>query len=308
MIRINIRKNATVLFAAFLVLLLAAKAAFSAEEPPALQTLAAQKHLAAVADRGQRLLVKSLLNLPSGERFARVEMEKKLYWLQLENEQRPAEGGVLLLEKPTYLFDAPVAEVTEEEAAPETAPAAPSPLGLQSRHPLNPKALGVNQACTQFITSGGGFGGWGAYMMGKINRKEHPSLFNGSQGDLPNVCPKFSRMSDNEKKNFWVWLVAAMANFESSCNERVQARGVNGTAAGLLQLHKGQEHVYGCRRGTNSLSARENLACGLTILNNDLRRTGRIFPSGGNYWEVLRPHTAAGARTLRVAKAYRPCF
>jgi len=182
-----------------------------------------------------------------------------------------------------------------------------SPYFAKSHQGLNPGKLGVSSNCNRFIQSNGTFGPWGAYLMGRLNRGEHGNLF-AAAGDTGRVCPKFSRMGDDEKRNFLTWLVASMAAFESGCNEKVKARGVNGTAAGLLQLHMGKEYEYGCRRGMNSLDARANLDCGLTMLDNDVARTGKLFPSTGNYWQVLRPQSAPGRRTLRVTKAYGPCF
>lgn len=303
MIRMKSEKTTMVFLVVFLLGLLAVREAFSAPLPE-LSTAAAQKLLAGVAEKGQSFRVSDLYTFDSGERFAQVEVGKQKLWLQLKDAQSPRIGEEILLSEPTYLFREPVVE--EEEAASANEPA--WPLGGQSRHPFVPKKLGANTACTKFIGADGEFGPWGTYLMGKLSPGQHPSLFAENQADLAKVCPNFSSMNVEEKKNFWVWLVASMANYESSCKEKIKAKGVNGIAAGLLQLHLGKEYAYGCKRGINSLDARDNLECGMTILNRDIKRTGKIFPSKNNYWHVLRPQSGPGSRTLRMARQYRPCF
>jgi hypothetical protein len=304
MIRLRTNKDSLVFLAIFLLLLLGAREVFAAPLPE-LQTLAAQRLVAGTAEPGQELLVVRTLTLPEGERFAQVKVADRLLWIRIGEDEHPTPGETLQVKESGYLFLEPV---VEEGAEAELKPERGRLFGGSSLHPLSPRQLGINQACVNFIGADGSFGPWGSYLMGRINPKEHPQLFSGTQSDLGKVCPNFSRMNEREKKNFWVWVIAAMANYESSCRERIQARGVNGIAAGLLQMHKGKEHVYGCRRGIDSLKARDNLECGLTILNNDLRRTGMLFPRNRNYWEVLRPHTRPGQRTLKLVREYRPCF
>ena len=303
MIRMKSDKSTMVFLVVFLLGLLAAREAFSAPLLP-LSTNAAKGLLAGTAEPGQSFKVEKLYEFESGERFAQVKAGEKLLWLQIED-KGIREGETYTLSEPAYLFREPV---VEENGAAEPAEEQASPLNGKSRHPFVPRALGANTACTNFITAKGEFGAWGAYLMGRLSASEHPYLFNANVADLGKVCPRFSAMNTEERKNFWVWLLASMANYESSCNEKVKAKGVNGTAAGLLQLHLGKEHNYGCRSGINSLRARDNLECGLTILNRDIKRTGKIFPGRNNYWHVLRPQSGPGARTLRMARKYSPCF
>jgi hypothetical protein len=292
-----------------------ALAAAETEKLPELATSMAQKYLAGVAQSGQEALVVKRERFETGERFAQIRLgdAKEAYWVQLAEGEDPRVGERFSLNRTVYLFTSPVAEVEEED--PSAALPEPKPLGppvydeetLKSLYPMNHGKLGMASNCKHFITPTGHFGAWGEFMMGKLSPSEHPEFFS-STGDMARVCPKFKTMTVTEKKNFWVWLVASMANNESSCKPTVTARGVNGTAAGLLQLHKGKEYVYGCKRGINSLRALPNLECGMTILNRDLKRTNLVFPRNKNYWEVLRPHTHGGKKTVRMAKAYKPCF
>lgn len=310
MMRKNLKLNYSFYVGAALVSLLWLKCALAAEaELKPLQTLAAQERLAGIAEPGQDPLVTEVYTLPEGgPRFVKLRFdEKSELWMQYDGAARVGER--LVIEKRAYLFSEPVAEDGAEDSAAEPAEksAGPGSLLAKSRQPLNAGRLGVSAACNRFIGSNGSFGAWGAYVMGRLNRAEHPNLF-APAADTAKVCPKFSKMGDDEKKNFLTWLVASMAAFESGCNEKVKAKGVNGTAAGLLQLHLGKEYEYGCRRGMNSLNAQNNLECGLLMLDNDVARTRKLFPTTGNYWQVLRPQSGPGKRTLRVTKAYGPCF
>lgn len=305
--RKTFRLNFSFYAGAVLVSILWLKCALAAEsELKPLQTLAAQSRLAGIAEAGQDPLVTARYTLPDGgPSFVKLRFDENTeLWMEFAGEAKVGER--LVITKRAYLFSEPVAEEAGDEAASEPAPEI-APLFAKSRQGLNPGKLGVSSACNRFITSDGRFGPWGSYLMGRLNRGEHPNLF-AATSDMGRVCPKFSRMGDDEKKNFVTWLVASMAAFESGCNEKVKARGVNGTAAGLLQLHLGKEHNYGCRRGMNALNAQANLECGLHMLDNDVARTRKLFPSAGNYWQVLRPQSAPGRRTLKVTKAYGPCF
>jgi uncharacterized membrane protein len=310
MIRKKIGASRTLYIAACLTALLFLREALASEAAPSalppLQTLAAQERLVGIAEPGQNALVTATTTLDSGEGFARVRIgENTEAWVQVEG-ALPIVGESLAISKRSYLFSEPVVEMADDGAAPSEE--AVSAEAMRSQQPLVPGRLGVATGCTKFIDSNGYFGTWGAYLMGRINRSEHPNLLSGKQSDLGRVCPKFNSMNELQKKNFLVWMIAGMAAFESACNERVQAKGVNGIAAGLLQLHKGKEYLYGCRSGMNALNGLQNLECGLVMLDNDVGRTGKFFPSSNNYWQVLRPQSAPGKRTLKVTRAYGPCF
>lgn len=274
---------------------------------PELYSSAAKKLLAGTAERGQRVRVLENLQFETGEKFLKVELDGQeregAFWIQ--SATRQPEGTLVTLESPTYLFKEPVAE-SEDPSDP--APQEIEEQNLKSRHPLNPGKIGMSPACTTFIRQDGMFGPWGMHVMNMLSESKHPNLFRENLDDMKGICPRFHQMSFDEKKNFWAWVITSMADGESSCREKLKARGVNGTVAGLLQMHLGKEHVYGCRKGINSLNAKDNIECGLTILNNDIRRTNKLFPRNRNYWEVLRPHTGGGKKVLRFVKKYSPCY
>lgn len=278
---------------------------------PALQTRAAQEALVGVVPAGESYRILEIETLEDGERFARVPMnDGKTYWIQMNAQSHLRVGDTLVTDKLTYLWNTPMVEETavadgaEDDFSNEVAVFAEASNG---GFPLNTGKLGMAPKCQNFISQNGSLGPWGSFVVSTISPKTHPSLFKASS-DMNKVCPKFNKMNDSEKERFWVWLVAAVVNNESSCNEKVKVKGVAGaTAAGLMQMHLKKEYLYGCKRGINSLSARDNLECGLTVLNNDIKRTGKVFSPKNNYFDTLRPQRGPGKKTMKLVKAYKPC-
>lgn len=107
-------------------------------------------------------------------------------------------------------------------------------------------------------------------------------------------CPSYGKMSAKEKSIVWVFILTAMAHFESSCNRTAAAKGPNGTAYGYYQLHRGQEHMYDgrngiCQKGDASKPAQAS-RCTLSMLEKQFEnREGELF-SNKSYWDVLRPN------------------
>jgi hypothetical protein len=90
-----------------------------------------------------------------------------------------------------------------------------------------------------------------------------------------------------------------MTHYESTCIVSESARGPHGTAAGLLQLHRGKEANYssGCRNG-DSGTAERSIICGMSMLNDQIERGEPLF-SRRSYWDVLRPQ-GASRKSLRI--------
>lgn len=124
------------------------------------------------------------------------------------------------------------------------------------------------------------------------NANRLPLLVHGGSVNTK-YCRQYSKMTDKEKSMVWVFILTAMAHFESSCNKTVAAKGPNGTAYGYYQLHKGHEDKYDgntglCQKGDagKPLAASK---CTLAMLERQFDRdTGELF-SRRSYWDVLRP-------------------
>lgn len=143
------------------------------------------------------------------------------------------------------------------------------------------------ERCERFVSEEE-LGEWGRHVIKSLNRTSFPQLYKGS-ADLPKYCPHFNDMTDEEKDYVWLMTLTAMAFYESSCKPDASARGPNGTAFGLLQLHLGREQLYadGCEKN-DSKKPTLNLSCGLSMLDKQLFKHNRLF-SQKSYWDVLRP-------------------
>jgi hypothetical protein len=160
--------------------------------------------------------------------------------------------------------------------------------------------------CSNFITGNprGSFGPWGNNIVEYLNEKGAQSIF--FSNNIPgmsegiNACPKWRNLGNDEKKHFWVWMMASIAQVESRClpNARNQ-NGTNGVAAGLYQLDERQAmrswRGPNCG-GRNILEPRSNIRCGLDIMEALLtgkdgvyRTNGELWgPRSRSYWEHLR--------------------
>jgi hypothetical protein len=328
-------------------------------------------------ERGDRVVAKEIVTLPSGENFARVEnpnstnSQDREGWVQVND--RTEAGDELLIEGPRALLRTPFSEVetamSPEErqlraaerrkfrlerdrrraqraqqapdlsgsrrpgptprATPSSGPPSPAQPGsgqpgpprprpeqprparpqtpfAADTEPLDLRSLNWSAACREFVQADGEFGFWGEILFGLFDRQKHPQLFRNDISDLNQACPRFPRLTDEEKKHVWLRIITGMGHYESSCRERLEARGPNGTVAGFLQMHLNNEFKYGCRRGINANNGRDNLECSLIILNNDIRRTNKLFAKGQrlgepNYWHVVQPRHGFGPAGIKKA-------
>ncbi len=131
-----------------------------------------------------------------------------------------------------------------------------------------------------------------------------PNLLDGVPADVSGFCPQYSRMSDREQRDFWVYLISSMTELESSHNPSTSYRenfrdgqGNFVISRGLLQISIESGNAYGCafRSSQDLHDPFQNLSCGIRILNRWLGRDGRIagkvngsWKGGARYWSVLR--------------------
>lgn len=116
-------------------------------------------------------------------------------------------------------------------------------------------------------------------------------------------CPRFNSMSARNKKLFWNVFMASMSASESSHNHKgfYDEKGTY-DSYGLLQIDATNSRAHGCRKhdgtkpqggkygrgaGGDMYDPSTNLRCGMYILRNQLRRSGKLF-YGKSYWAVLR--------------------
>lgn len=135
--------------------------------------------------------------------------------------------------------------------------------------------------------------------------------------DVRNYCPRFYTMSDTDKRVFWAYFFQALAGAEAGLNPTSRVRHTEPEVAvidkvthravrseGLLQLTYEDADRYGCnfdwqhdkslppKDPVNTiLQPRNNLECGVKILENQIITQRRGLISTQSYWSPLHPGT-----------------
>jgi hypothetical protein len=132
-------------------------------------------------------------------------------------------------------------------------------------------------------------------------------------------CPRFNAMDEADKRAFWAYFFQALAGAEGGLKTNVVARhsqpemqvkdsvaGTTGRTQGLLQLTYEDQKRYGCDfdyaadrklRVTDPnrtiLRPKNNLECGIKILQQELFGQHKPLLSRTQYWSTLQPRTAS---------------
>lgn len=130
------------------------------------------------------------------------------------------------------------------------------------------------------------------------------ALLGENPTDAKDFCPRYAKLDVNQRGEFWVKFISAMADRESSFRE-----GLNYTedfkdrtntkvvSRGLLQISAESAKDYGCiiDSGRDLLVAEVNIRCGIKILNRWMINDKAIasgstnaWKGGARYWSVLR--------------------
>jgi hypothetical protein len=137
--------------------------------------------------------------------------------------------------------------------------------------------------------------------------------------DVKKFCPRFYTMSDTDKRVFWAYFFQALAGAEAGLNPTTRVRHTQPEVArtdkvthravrseGLLQLTYDDQLLYDCNfdwqkdRELKSddpsktiLQPKNNLECGVKILENQIITQRRGLVSGKSYWSTLQPGTVS---------------
>jgi hypothetical protein len=137
--------------------------------------------------------------------------------------------------------------------------------------------------------------------------------------NVQRFCPRFSAMSEADKRAFWAYFFQALAGAEGGLKTNVVAHhsqpemqvrdsvaGTRGRTQGLLQLTYEDQKRYGCdfdfdadRRlpvkdpGRTILRPKNNLECGIKILQQELVGQNKPLLSRTQYWSTLQPGTVS---------------
>ena len=143
-----------------------------------------------------------------------------------------------------------------------------------------------------------------------------PELLSSSLArDVRPFCPRFATMSDGDKRAFWAYFFQALSGAEAGLVPTTNVRHTEPEVAkkdtvtdrmvrseGLLQLTYMDADRYGCdfdwgkdRKlsekdpGKTILQPRNNLLCGIKILDNQLVALHQPLLSRKSYWSTLQP-------------------
>jgi hypothetical protein len=128
-------------------------------------------------------------------------------------------------------------------------------------------------------------------------------------------CPRFNSMSEADKRTFWAYTFQALAGAEAGLKPTSDVRHTEPEVAvedtvtkrtvrqeGLLQLTYMDAKRYGCDfdwqkdkplaekdPARTILTPRNNLLCGVKILENQMLSQGKPLLTQSSYWVTLRP-------------------
>lgn len=104
--------------------------------------------------------------------------------------------------------------------------------------------------------------------------------------DIREYCPGYRKASDNERAAFWVGILSALAEHESTW--RPDAVGGGGQWFGLTQISPATARGYGCdaKSGKALLNGSKNISCAVRIAAAQVGRDAYVV-SDGSGWRGL---------------------
>ena len=137
--------------------------------------------------------------------------------------------------------------------------------------------------------------------------------------DVRRFCPRFYEMQEADKRAFWAYFFQALAGAEAGLKPTTRVRHTQPEVAvvdkvsgrmvrseGLLQLTYEDQQRYGCDfdwqhdrmlpandPGKTILQPKNNLECGVKILDNQIIDQKKPLTAQTSYWSTLRPGTVS---------------
>ncbi len=135
--------------------------------------------------------------------------------------------------------------------------------------------------------------------------------------EVRSLCPRFGRIDRTDRRVFWAYFLQALAGAEAGLKPTVAVRHTEPAVAvvdtvtrrmvrseGLLQLTYMDSKRYGCNfdwqkdkdlpehdPAKTILQPKNNLLCGINILDDQLVTHHELLLSHKSYWSTLRPGT-----------------
>ena len=137
--------------------------------------------------------------------------------------------------------------------------------------------------------------------------------------DVRRFCPRFYTMSEVDKRAFWAYFFQALAGAEAGLDPKTRVRHTEPAVAvidpvthravrseGLLQLTYEDQPRYGCDFDWDAdrdlapkdpnktiLQPKNNLECGVKILDRQIIEMRKSIVSHTSYWSTLQPGTVS---------------
>ena len=137
--------------------------------------------------------------------------------------------------------------------------------------------------------------------------------------DVQGFCPRFYEMGEADKRAFWAYFFQALAGAEAGLKPETRVRHTDPEVAvtdrvtgrqvrseGLLQLTYEDQQRYGCDfdwerdkelkaddPAKTILQPKNNLECGVKILDSQIIEHRKPLLSQSSYWSTLRPGTVS---------------
>jgi hypothetical protein len=137
--------------------------------------------------------------------------------------------------------------------------------------------------------------------------------------DVRRFCPRFYEMQEADKRAFWAYFFQALAGAEAGLKPTTRVRHTEPEVAvvdkvsgrmvrseGLLQLTYEDQERYGCDfdwqkdktmeandPAKSILQPKNNLECGVKILDKQIIDQKKPLTSQTSYWSTLRPGTVS---------------
>lgn len=188
----------------------------------------------------------------------------------------------------------------------------------------------MNAACDQYISKDGkSVGQKGKQLQELFKGKAAEALLGDDAGNkkgMDKACPGYGAFDEEQRKNFWTWAFATIANQESSCGTDSSSMkgmaGSNGTVIGEFQLNKelSGRNWRGKSWGGKACAAKdvtnfkENAACAVDIMTDqfmgvyDKKNPGL---TGNSYWQEIKTNTSPSRETnspiLKNMKKFPGC-
>jgi hypothetical protein len=119
----------------------------------------------------------------------------------------------------------------------------------------------------------------------------------GGPKDIASACPRWNSLVEDDRRDFYIGLVTAMAMAESTCNNNAR----NGRASDGV--------AYGYWQGRKKMSPQAGAEWVIRQIDSQVKQSGLLFwnNSNRNYWAVLNPNIHA-YKVQKLLKKIPACF